>query len=70
MQDGKHKVLSTNIYSRQNAANNTNNFNKTIYSFKTTDLNNKQSNAATLYQFKKEAQYKAKYDKDSYLESI
>jgi hypothetical protein len=53
--NGKHAVLSTNIYSRQTAANSTNNCNKTIYSFKTADLTNKQINAAHMYQFKKEA---------------
>lgn len=37
----KHRVLSTNIYSRQGALNNTNTHNSTISTFNKLDLNNK-----------------------------
>ena len=68
--NSKHRVLSTNCYSRQNAGLHTNSNNGTINTYRRTDLSNKQHNASSMYSHRKEASFKSKYDKDAYLESI
>ena len=65
-----NRVRSQNFNSRFTIGQHTKEHNNSISKLKNTDLNNKQQNAATMYQIKKESQFKQKYDKDSYLESI
>jgi len=63
-------VRQENADSRQFIGSSSNNNNSTISSFRTTDMQNKQMNAANAYSGAKQARFKRNYDRDMYNESI
>lgn len=66
----KTRKYQENLDSRQNVGNGTKKNNQTISNFRSTDLYNKQSNAATMYSHRKNTEVKRKYDRQKYNESI
>ena len=70
IKQAKDTTHKSNYDQRHAAKVNTNDLESTMYKFRDKELNNKQQNAANSFAGRKEAQFKSKYDRDQYMESI